>query len=109
MSPILIEADMGSAPGPDGNLVLSITITDSIPIPFDLPLQALVGNKLTKSERIGDKVRYISFAKGLPSIGAVFRVVLPEECAEGLHYDSLYSGEEDQRAEHRLLNISQDQ
>ena len=45
--PILFEAILGSIPGPDGILKLPITIPFSLPLPCDLPLQALINAKLT--------------------------------------------------------------
>lgn len=45
--PILLQAPLGSIPGPDGVLALSAVIPPDIPVPLDLPLQAGIGMKLT--------------------------------------------------------------
>lgn len=45
--PILLEAGLGSIPGPDGILALPFNIPTGIPTPMELPLQALSGSKLT--------------------------------------------------------------
>lgn len=45
--PLLLEAGLGSIPGPDGVLALSFLIPINLPTPLHLPLQGLVGSRLT--------------------------------------------------------------
>lgn len=46
-SPLLLEVGLGSIPAPYGLLILPIVIPPDVPVPLDLPLQALVGSTLT--------------------------------------------------------------
>lgn len=50
--PILLQAHLGSIPGPGGVLSLTFNIPSSIPNPIDFPLQAGIGNRLTNLEVI---------------------------------------------------------
>ena len=45
--PIFGPIDLGAIPSPDGVYILPATLPPSIPGPYSIPMQALIGNSLT--------------------------------------------------------------